>query len=1227
LIVPDRPKKQAAGAPPASARAGPLPEAFDSVESLYGALRLPGKAQERAAAILGLQGWLTAVSLGDPVTGRPRPMGLLEFLDQVSRTTTETIFEGELKDRVCRIVAHTLEAVRAILARPRVKILREHARLPIHAVRELDSACLQWLSRQPGRTFREKLAGKPYMRAVRRSSSFDTTENRLLKAFLLRLERTLEARRSLLPLFPAAYGETCEEMLGRLRRWLRTGPADDIGVWGNLPPNNTLLKDKNYKKIWAAWLWLRRLDENTARDGLNLQRDILKVIYWKTLALLNRTGRFRTVQQPLRFDYDIFGLEPSGPIRGRFFPQHGRPVIVNVKIELEAERLEMRVGEASLSLEIIHSRLILKPGNQGKQIEVKLNLSACDAVAEMAKSILVPAGVARETAPQELPGASFSVIDLCSVRPRISSDTAAPPVLPFRLLRQHWPEKYSEGEPLDCGEAKAIAWRQDTETVSMRSLFSPRSALSSPLKLGAAMFFAKKIKAYISTGSLAYLVPDWDDGFKFGFVRKSINSYFSDAEPIPRSIAAVFAWQSSGRFVQSYIDANDFVLVVDAFEGGLTISPVKAVRPEGLSEAVPETGGFAWELHPVFTVEDTRPPSGPADRPPRAKGSAAAEWLRLFGFDGLGPEVGALSLVADDEWHDLSDSDLAGLAKELEAPALSKQDFRDCMWSIYGGFHGKKVFILRLTETIPKIELGPSYCWLDSPGPLVEGARTLREWQKTTGIPLWKIHLPDLWMTIRQGRQGRYKDVDVFENAIVTPKRGGEDESITVKRTFTLPAGQYSYSFPLRQGKGKHKLRFAAHLESEQFPLPDATKCELSVTYNYWRDIPYEFKFRPIDAAGGGRPIRIVCRLLEDDAAADRDDFPAPGFPKPKTWEELQKYPKDPKNQKAGGTDDLLKRCIDGLRKLCDSLSKPVSDEELGRINSSLRFTVLTIWDNGRSLSDSGVPGYFQEAMREGIERALSIMESEKTPGPLKKDLFFFLCCLHGDDGDDGDAPGPVAEKLIKGVTDKKTSLEYLNEHRRNIAYSIGNAERTWQEKLLAGLVNQKNDDGLTQAIKMEILALAFWRSEKLVFKLKERQFNELCHGLYKCLEFDLKRVAQNKKKGDKGKYIALVRHLELLLALLRMRRDEDKNLKTLLAPGRKLTEDYVKLVDEATELFRSSDFELRSRINLQEVEKPEVDSDTPDLLYALRMYLTGDSGANSIWIADINIEKAPPGR
>jgi len=186
-----------------------------------------------------------------------------------------------------------------------------------------------------------------------------------------------------------------------------------------------------------------------------------------------------------------------------------------------------------------------------------------------------------------------------------------------------------------------------------------------------------------------------------------------------------------------------------------------------------------------------------------------------------------------------------------------------------------------------------------------------------------------------------------------------------------------------------------------------------------------------------------------------------------------------------------------------------------------------------------------------------------------------------------------------------------------SIAFSIGNAALTWHKELLANVLNQKKDDEWTKSVKMEILAIAFWRSEKLIFTLKEHEYNTLCYSLYDCLKFDLCKVAREKKG-----YFALSKHLELLLALLRMRKSGNEACKTLLAPDKELTQQYVDLVDASGKLISKSGFVMRSRISLSlPVEKPEQFRNTPDILYALRMYLTGDTGADAIAISDIRDE------
>ncbi len=73
-----------------------------------------------------------------------------------------------------------------------------------------------------------------------------------------------------------------------------------------------------------------------------------------------------------------------------------------------------------------------------------------------------------------------------------------------------------------------------------------------------------------------------------------------------------------------------------------------------------------------------------------------------------------------------------------------------------------------------------------------------------------------------------------------------------------------------------------------------------------------------------------------------------------------------------------------------------------------------------------------------------------------------------------------------------------------------------------------------------------------------------------------------------------------------------------IFAPDNERTQKFVDLIDRVSRLVIDNNIGLQSRINLQ-IEKPKIFLNTPDLLYALRMYLTGDAGASAIGITSVS--------
>ena len=198
----------------------------------------------------------------DPHTGESLPRPLCEVLKAVA-DATKTGTRPMPNDCLHRAAVLAFEPLRAILHQPRTRLLREHAQRPIHSIREMDTHCMAWLARLPGRTIREKLAGKQHALSVVRRFTPDTPENRVAKRVVDLLVRRLDGRFA----HAAAYDEDgpCDaqqrETLDFCRRFLRDENFGPIPLSDMPRPNNALLNDRHYARVWRAWMLLHGEDE------------------------------------------------------------------------------------------------------------------------------------------------------------------------------------------------------------------------------------------------------------------------------------------------------------------------------------------------------------------------------------------------------------------------------------------------------------------------------------------------------------------------------------------------------------------------------------------------------------------------------------------------------------------------------------------------------------------------------------------------------------------------------------------------------------------------------------------------------------------------------------------------------------------------------------------------------------------------------------------------------
>ncbi|MDQ7073591.1 MAG: DUF2357 domain-containing protein [Gammaproteobacteria bacterium] len=1318
---------------------------FDTLSSLYTAIADETDNKASALLLLQLRSWLTKLCKFDPRSGHELPQGLDEILQKLA--TEDSPHKSAIQDRLYRILEHVNDALQTTLDNVNHKILREHAMVPIYAAREVDSVSIQWLSKQTGRNLREKLAGKPYIKAVRRRSSSDTTENKLLKAFAIKLEDKLYHQEALFKALSLGYND---KLLLGLQRWLRHEEAKEIGLWNNIPPNNTLLQDRRYRKVWEAWLWLQRLDDDIQRDSNRLSADLLTAIYWSMISVLKQSTRVRLTQQPVIFDYDNYQLFPfDDTIKGYLYPEKDHSVQYGVIRNIVAGKPFgfIRTKEkndyffhandliAGLDLENLKVKtavsFVAGKNNQGecaKKISLykevrpkKLTSSLSDdkiqITVESEKSFVlekIDVELSLQLNPKDLSHfvsqvsdtllntlkiqkiksdisqatktvAESTVIDLCATRPiyTTDSDPASAQHLPFRLLLQRWRHESTGSIDIDCSSSTAIRLTPTILSTSMYDLFSDDKSEDKQVKefrSQSALFFANKIRQQIQTNRLTYLVPDAINDFSLETTRKSINFYYPKATPLPKSIASIFEWQSSSSFQTSKIKENDIVVVTDITNNGYSFTPVICKFKDELKSKITDSRGFYWERHPSVVIDKKNITHRLVEIIKTI--SNPNEILALFGSEGLINEAGQLSFCDDKQkWFDIPDELKSFLsANKIEYSSIANE-IRESLPVIKRLSRKSTLFILPLSQGIntPKSN-DKSVFLLKNNRAITTGGLSLNQWQEQAGdIPLWRDHLPELSIEIPQ--EGRTQQFFLVKDTTVAPMRG-KRITIPIKETFTLPANKSNYQFPLKMGDGRQALHHSAELRSPHFPLAVDTVCTLKMTYTYGDDDPYQLKFVPVDPKKAGfNSILVDWRSMGSLPPIDLSSLPVPDFPKPKTWAYFRMYPKE----NGDGYSDLLgwvKRDIEkiinyeiffcgpecnriyyeemegiwswkedkngnkiswvsidisgkpheiffhesdfekyeenansisfdlmeqqgrnGFKAINITLGKTIPNKTINQLKKSWRFPIFTIWNNGHSLSESDAPNDFRNIIQEGSESALSLINSEGVPKSLKDELFFFLSCFHKD------APMQVAESLIEYSKDKQN----LRKFHRHIAFAIGSGELDWQKVLLANTLNPIDNEGLTRSITLEILAIAFWRVESLIFELDEDTIDALLNTLLGCFRIDLNKIQEQK---NSYKVNTLCRHLELLLALLRTRKYESEQIKLLLSPGRDITKKLIIVIDDII----NNDIQLKSRIDLN-IDKPESFYKTPDLLYALKMYLTGDVAGNTIIVNSISMD------
>lgn len=853
----------------------------------------------------------------DPKTGEGRYCDLDTFLERIEMALNK----APSRDRLSWIMAYAYQAINHLIRNTHEELVRIHRMLPIHQAKQVDNASLVWLSRQQGRSVKEKLSNKHEMLAPTREWIINTEENQLLKAYLQKLRDLYELKQAALNLPDDFFND----LSAPISAWLADNRVREIKRWQNLAPNNLLLSDKNYRKIWDSWGWLCNLDDSYQQDFKVIKERGIEAIFWAIAANLRKIKATSFILIPCVFSMPQFTTKT-------FWPKEADDPNTHLYLEgfLGKEKIKLKALKKTHTVNLSISNILdcrieaikemFKFTLTQESYQKELFIPFDEDFLKVIEQEILPRILDKSTSELKKSEvklkekAKTCVINLSAVQPHYclidNGIIQNEKVLPYKLLGQfHDCGKCGEVF-LDGGMAQSFLISKENSIVTSFDLFSGEIAKDSDA-FYASQLFLSKLHDSIYCSNFYYLVPDASDEIAMFTVRRQLNLYFPNAQSLPKSISTVFSLLKDRP--QVFEKQNKVLLLcASIFGSSLTITPLIGVKNKDLIQNLPQSGGMQWERFPSITYEIEK-----------FKDLVAAIFSK-----GLKEKLkSAISL----ELSVLQDLMFTSLVYKEKNVLNSRYISPKIIHSLENELKSFKQNINKILEDVKKQVLPdantPIY-FISSDLPLnitqnsqvtplghfssVKGGSQLVLWQNTENCPpLWKDHLPELFIRATENGKIVYKSL-VQSTLAVLPQYGKTIKINSLK--LILPANKEYYKFPLTKSEKGKILKYEMQIKSSHFPLKNDVACNLDMEYTYGAEKPYRLFITPTHESSATFR-RIEANWVSAEKIARNN--PVPKLPHKKSWQDLRKFP----NRNGKGTSDLIDwmlKNLSDINKICE---------------------------------------------------------------------------------------------------------------------------------------------------------------------------------------------------------------------------------------------------------------------------------------------------------------------
>jgi hypothetical protein len=1140
--------------------------------------------EEENKDILYSMSWINKNSNFDKSIGSFEEIDLFTFLENINNFNYE---KDTFYDDVHYIFEYTEDSILHLINNINKEIKREHQILPISQAREFDKKTIMWLSRQDGRTIREKLKNNR-IKTVKRYKDVDTYENRIFKIFLKKLILVDEARCEI---------QKNDHLTSKIRQWLRGDDAKNINEYGNIVYNNILLHHPHYSKIFKSYKWLNRLDEKVQKYQDLFPKQIIDILKFSILEKLQFKTNKLVLPNNIKIKHDEFYIS---------FNEDCLPENINLADNITKLRIKT-IDEVNFNNIVNLEQNII-----GKQLNLELNEDRTfNIVQDDSKEVF---------------------IDLFRLFPiaKLDKDIITFPV----MLKQQIDKKVVNGN--------------NTKIINLNHEVYTLPEILKTYNTNILRYFLEDFKKYFKDVQLNYLIPDYVNVFEFSQVKKSINSYFPQNRNIPKSILAGLA-----PLLEGTIQENDTLIYIQKdHENDLYVTPLLVKYDKNLKSI---TNGLYLEKHPTKKLQEESDILDELNKSLNNK-KLSQKLLNKFLQNGIkGIIKQKIAFYLDGNIKYLQNSKIISIEKNrikqikslFHNKNLFKNEFielkdknKDNLYNFdkllnyeKDGFTLWKEHLPRLAMQLPMKGYFGEFILVDENSEIINGNIKIENHFKipsntkelsfplvfgdeninfeayitSSEFPLKEDIECELELTYNYEAETPYKLTFIALDKTIKPLKVKWRE-IQYKECENLPIPAYPskktwedfLKDPKRDNSGYSDL-----LEwiEERLDLLEINKVPQYIIEKEMKEVMQSYDSLKTGYFEWGRNDRngnYYCRVNVNGESIFCHSSNFLENVNSNNLSEGQVIYLNVIQGKDGkiGKDIRFKPIdVNMLREkkvlqLESELKKQsiyTKTEKIFKGIKTLRYPLLTVW-NEHSLSEYNVPNEFRDRMFFYIDLSLQLYNDSEVSDRLKNELFFVLSSLHQD----------MPHEISKELLNISSNLENEKKYFLNIALSLGSCELIWQKKILDNILSYINSARLQQEL-MNILSIASWRSEKFVSNLLKYDIDLIIEHLFLTLNVNIKNLDNNQKLAISNS----VKQFELLLAIIRLRSKKSD----LLCPGHTLTQKYIKIIDSANKYFIENQIRIKTRLKI-ELEKPEVFKDTSDILYALRVYLSGDDGA-----------------